>query len=96
MKEAETCAEARAIITESAALDAVVADMSLPDGDGMTVVRAARERWAALPVLYISGHGDLRRAETSDDPARDRFISKPYTLASVLEALEDMTSAVPG
>ncbi|WP_408873591.1 response regulator [Gluconobacter roseus] len=93
VREADNCAEARAIIGAEPRLDALVADMTLPDGDGMSLVHPARERWPDLPVIYISGHGDLRRDETSGDPARDRFISKPYTLASILEALKDMTSA---
>ncbi|EHH69415.1 response regulator [Gluconobacter morbifer] len=88
--EAGNCAEAEAIITQTAALDAVVADVTLPDGDGMALSRSAREKWPDLPVIYISGHGDLRRNETSNDPSRDRFISKPYTLASILDALQDM------
>ncbi|MBF0859433.1 response regulator [Gluconobacter sp. LMG 31484] len=93
VREADNCAEARAIIGAECRLDALVADMTLPDRDGMSLVHPARERWPDLPVIYISGHGDLRRDETSGDPARDRFISKPYTLASILEALKDMTSA---
>lgn len=93
VREADNCAEARAIIGAEPKLDALVADMTLPDGDGMTLVQPARERWPDLPVIYISGHGDLRRDETSGGPARDRFISKPYTLASILEALLEMTSA---
>lgn len=93
VREADNCAEAHAIIGAEPRLDALVADMTLPDGDGMSLIHPARERWPGLPVIYISGHGDLRRDETSGDPARDRFISKPYTLASILEALLDMTSA---
>ena len=96
VREAGTCAEAIACIASEPRLDALVADMALPDGDGMSLSHQARNRWPDLPVIYISGHGDLRRDETSGDPARDRFISKPYSLAAILKALQEMAEPVSG
>ncbi|GBD56221.1 response regulator [Gluconobacter wancherniae] len=93
VREAENCAEAAEAVRSEPVLHALVADLTLPDGDGMAITHLARDKWPDLPVIYISGHGALRRDETSGDPARDRFISKPYTLASILEAIEDMTGS---
>ncbi|KXV30730.1 transcriptional regulator, partial [Gluconobacter japonicus] len=45
VREAGTCAEATACITSEPRLDALVADMALPDGDGMSLSHQARERW---------------------------------------------------
>lgn len=96
VREAGNCSEAMDWIASEQKLDALVADMNLPDGDGMSLSHHARDRWPDLPVIYISGHGDLRRDETSGDPARDRFISKPYSLATILKALQDMAEPVSG
>ena len=96
VREASNCVEAIACISAERSLDALVADMSLPDGDGMNLSHQAREKWPDLPVIYISGHGDLRRDEASDNPALARFISKPYSLAAILKALREMAEPVSG
>src|SRR5438876_3276523 len=36
--------------------DIVVLDLTLPDVDGITVARAVRDTWPALPVIISTGH----------------------------------------
>jgi CheY-like chemotaxis protein len=55
--EATTCAEALARVA-TAAVDVLVLDRRLPDGDGAEVVRALRAdaRTRAVPIIILSGH----------------------------------------
>ncbi|WP_163455048.1 response regulator, partial [Escherichia coli] len=49
----DTVAEALRVIALDAALDLVLADVSLADGSGVEVARAAQGR--GLPVLFVTG-----------------------------------------
>ena len=40
----------------------VVTDMRLPGADGLSLVRACHEMEPALPVIMITGHGDVSLA----------------------------------
>jgi len=55
----------------------VVSDVLMPEMTGPELVRALRERWPDLPVLYLSGDpGDALDATALD--ARARLLAKPF------------------
>lgn len=59
--------------------DCVLLDLRLPDGDGMTVLRALRRDQPDLPVVVMTAHGSVSRAvEAMRDGAAD-FLVKPFT-----------------
>src|SRR5262245_849591 len=66
IREASSCAEALAALA-SGAIDAVVLDRRLPDGDGADVVRALRAdpRTRSVAAIVLSGHpqGDSTGAD---------------------------------
>ncbi len=70
----------------------VVSDIRLPGRDGMTLLRDLRRHDPALPVLLMTGHGDVAMAvEAMREGAHD-FIEKPFPserlIAAVRSALE--------
>lgn len=70
----------------------VVSDIRLPGRDGMTLLRELRSYDPTLPVLLITGHGDVAMAvEAMREGAHD-FIEKPFPserlIAAVRSALE--------
>jgi two-component system C4-dicarboxylate transport response regulator DctD len=70
----------------------VVTDMRLPRADGLSLVQRCREIDAELPVIMITGHGDVSLAvEVMRSGAYD-FIQKPFApevlVAVVRRALE--------
>lgn len=76
----------------------VVSDIRLPGMDGMAFLRQLVERDADLPVILITGHGDVQTAvQAMRDGAYD-FIQKPFQsheLAAVVKrALEKRTLAL--
>ncbi len=71
---------------------AVVSDIRLPGRDGLTLLRELRQFDRELPVLLVTGHGDVAMAvEAMRNGAHD-FIEKPFPserlIAAVRSALE--------
>lgn len=70
----------------------VVSDIRLPGRDGLTLLKELRQIDRALPVLLMTGHGDVAMAvEAMREGAHD-FIEKPFPserlVAAVKSALE--------
>lgn len=70
----------------------VVSDIRMPGMDGLQLFAALRERDPALPVLFITGHGDVPTAVGAIREGAYDFITKPYAadalVRSVTRALE--------
>ncbi|KVD87071.1 Fis family transcriptional regulator [Burkholderia sp. ABCPW 14] len=66
----------------------VVSDIRLPGVDGMTFLRKLVERDADLPVILITGHGDVQTAvQAMRDGAYD-FIQKPFQLHELVSVVK--------
>ena len=92
VEEARHGAEALAKVAERAP-DAVLLDIKMPEMDGIEVLRGLRERGFEMPVLVVSGHGDLQTAlEASRQGAYD-FFEKPLQRERVLLALRNALEA---
>jgi two-component system C4-dicarboxylate transport response regulator DctD len=70
----------------------VICDVRLPGQDGMAVLRQLRQFDRDLPVLLMTGHGDVAMAVAAMREGAHDFIEKPFPterlLASVRSALE--------
>jgi two-component system C4-dicarboxylate transport response regulator DctD len=74
---------------------AVVTDLKLPRRDGLDVLREVRQRDRELPVVLVTGHGDVSMAvQAMRDGAYD-FIEKPFSseklVGTVRRAIERRT-----
>lgn len=70
--------------------DAVVLDIMLPGRDGLSVLRALRERSNAVPVLILTARGEICEKVEGLDSGADDYLSKPFSieeLAARLRAL---------
>lgn len=66
----------------------VVSDIRMPGMDGMALLRAAREHDSDLPVVLITGHGDIQTAvQAMRDGAYD-FVEKPFSSERLVETVE--------
>lgn len=84
--EAQDGQEAIRII-ESEKLDTVLCDIKMPKKDGVEVLDFVREQGIDLPMIMISGHGDIDTAvETMKMGAFD-YISKPPDLNRLLNTI---------
>lgn len=70
----------------------VVSDVRLPGRDGMALLRELRQRDAELPVLLVTGHGDVNMAVEAMRLGAYDFVEKPFSserlVAAVKSALE--------
>ncbi|ARN23400.1 sigma-54-dependent transcriptional regulator [Piscinibacter gummiphilus] len=66
----------------------VVTDMRLPRADGLSLVRHCREQVdAELPVIMITGHGDVNLAVEAMRSGAYDFIQKPFSPEVLVEVV---------
>lgn len=65
----------------------VVTDMRLPGIDGLQLLRWARELDPALPVIMITGHGDVTLAVEAMRSGAYDFIPKPFSPEHLVEVV---------
>jgi DNA-binding response OmpR family regulator len=70
--------------------DAVVLDIMLPGRDGLSILRALRERSNSVPVLILTARGEICEKVEGLDLGADDYLAKPFSieeLAARLRAL---------
>ena len=66
----------------------VLLDLRMPDMDGLEVMRSLSDRGLALPVVILTGHGDIRIAVSAMSAGAVDFIEKPVEQGRLAEALD--------
>lgn len=78
VETAHNVKDAQKAFNSAAELDAVVTDLKLPDGDGLQILAAARERSPLLPVVVMTAHGTIENAVSAVKQGAYDFIAKPF------------------
>ncbi|GHD70751.1 sigma-54-dependent transcriptional regulator [Vogesella fluminis] len=83
------CASAEAALPQFAADPAaiVISDIRLPGSDGRALLAALRQRDADLPVILVTGHGDIGMAVQAMQGGAWDFIEKPWSRERLLDAV---------
>jgi two-component system, cell cycle sensor histidine kinase and response regulator CckA len=71
-------------------IDAVLIDLTMPGMSGDAVVREVRREWPQLPLVLMSGYSATEIAQEYADLQIDGILQKPFTLATLRAALNDM------
>src|SRR5215469_11033728 len=82
-----TAAEAQTAVTTTR-YAAMVLDLGLPDGDGLSVLREIRRREDPLPVTVLTARRALQERITDLRSGADTYLVKPTTFAELLARLE--------
>lgn len=69
--------------------DLVLLDVWLPGMDGLSVLREIRKTHAQLPVIIISGHGNIETAVKATKLGAFDFVEKPLSIERVLVSIEN-------
>ncbi len=84
---AGTCAQASSHVAGEQ-FDCLITDLRLPDGDGLDVLRAAKQGAPDLIALVITGHGSVESAVEAMQIGAFDYLQKPFLNEEVLVRLE--------
>src|SRR5512145_3232787 len=68
--------------------DAGVTEFSMPEMDGMELLRAIRERDESLPVILLTAHGSERLAVRAIKAGAYEYVTKQFNVYEMLLAME--------
>ena len=68
--------------------DIVVLDVVMPGMTGLDVQRALAKQGLKCPVIFVTGHGDVRTSVQAMRGGAVDFLTKPFELCELLDALE--------
>ena len=68
--------------------DALILDLMLPDGDGLAVLRRAREEFPEIRIAVTTGIEDHERLEQIRQLQPDALLRKPLELNDLLRVIE--------
>ncbi|MGH1448255.1 MAG: sigma-54-dependent transcriptional regulator [Pseudomonadaceae bacterium] len=91
---ASTMAEAMALLAEKH-FDLCLADMRLPDGDGLAVVRHIQQNLPQTPVAMITAYGSLDTAISALKAGAFDFLTKPVDLQRLRELVNSALRLKP-
>ena len=69
--------------------DALLLDIKMPEMDGLEALRSLRERGYEMPVIVITGHGDVSTAVEATRQGAYDFFEKPLQRERVLLSLRN-------
>ena len=73
--------------------DIVILDVMLPGKSGFEILEEIRStaETSALPVLMLTARGQTRDREMAERAGVNRFMTKPFANADVLEAVRELS-----
>ena len=71
--------------------DGAVLDIMMPRRDGISVVRALRERGSTVPVLLLTARSQIEDRVAGLDSGADDYLTKPFSSAELLARIRAMT-----
>ncbi|HZP12984.1 MAG TPA: response regulator [Nevskiaceae bacterium] len=80
-------------IARSRRLDAVLADVNMPEMDGLAMLRDLRQmpQHIATPVIVLSSHDDPARREEGLRLGATTWLTKPFTPEAIVRVLRALT-----
>jgi two-component system response regulator FixJ len=66
----------------------VLLDVRMPEIDGLGVQKALAERGVTMPVVIMTGHGDVSIAVQAMKAGAVDFLEKPFEKSALLKAIE--------
>jgi len=70
----------------------ILLDVRMPEIDGLEVLRQLHQRAVKLPVIILTGHGEVNLAVEAMKNGAFDFLEKPCSPAILREALRDATA----
>ena len=71
-----------------AAGSCLIADIRMPEMDGLQLMREIARRGVGLPIIFITGYGDVTIAVEAMKAGAMDFIEKPFDQATLLDSVK--------
>jgi len=75
---------------KSRSIDLVMLDLKLPGMEGLDVLKGIREFSKTVPVIVLTGHSTIERAERCADLMVHGYIRKPFDSFDLLERVREI------
>lgn len=72
---------------QTAPPDAILTDLRMPETDGMALITAITGLGHDIPVIMLTGHGDVAAAVQAIQAGAEDFLEKPYDAQHLLSVL---------
>ena len=76
--------------------DLAIIDRMLPVIDGLTIIKAMRRKQITIPIIVITGMGELKDRIVGLDGGADDYLVKPFHLEELLARIRALTRRGPG
>lgn len=76
--------------------DLAIIDRMLPVIDGLTIIKAMRRKQITIPIIVITGMGELKDRIIGLDGGADDYLVKPFHLEELLARIRALTRRGPG
>ena len=78
---------------EERPIDLLITDVVMPRMDGPALIRAVRERWPRMKVVYISGYAEDAFRKRLDETEAIHFLPKPFSLKQLAGKVKEVMEA---
>lgn len=68
----------------------ILLDLTMPKMDGLTALRAIRQKFPDLPILLMSGYSDRQTARFFEAEGPVGFVQKPFSLGNLVTTLRNL------
>ncbi|MEZ5180846.1 MAG: response regulator transcription factor [Acidimicrobiales bacterium] len=75
--------------------DVVVLDWELPSMDGIEVCRTLRDRGRWMPIIMVTGNGEVDQRVTGLRAGADDYLTKPFAVAELSARLDALARRAP-
>ena len=76
--------------------DIVILDIMLPGRDGLSVLRAIREKKRTMPVLLLTARGEVSERVEGLNLGADDYLAKPFAMDELIARLRALSRRVTG
>ncbi|MCD6380079.1 response regulator [bacterium] len=76
--------------------DYLITDIFMPDIDGLKILKVIKEQYPDLPVLVITGYGDVGLELEAISEHNTGYLDKPFEISELVKALEELTPGTTG
>jgi DNA-binding response OmpR family regulator len=76
--------------------DAIILDIMLPGRDGLSLLRALRERNISTPVMILTARGDVNEKVEGLNAGADDYMAKPFSMDELVARLRALVRRVTG